>query len=566
MSASAPRKSYKLLESLPPYSRHSLRVRVFHHILAREVEFRILPEGADAEAQNLFFRELKDLIKLDHPAYLPVLQRGKIRGLHCYTVPLRFHTTLDTILEDDGFRLEDRARALRSLASAMCAAHHQNVVVGAVPIRLIAWDPVAGTAYFLHHRPLGVDRPDLSSLDLPEDVKDNRPRGKPADVWHWGVMAYRLLTRGRLPKPGKDGRPTPLRELVPSLDRGFAATVETCLARDPAVRPQDGAELNTVLQMDWQDRDAPVEAGQIIDLAPELSMSVAPDLITQSLAKLRKTGRIPAAPAAPAPDPARAASGEGLPEDLVGDLSNGVEEPDDEALRSATNIPCPVLEDDEASAHPTPPKPPERAARRRPPDPPSGVQQIAVAPPKPPPRPLGLSGTGAADPKRTGLLRRTRRPALLEGVVAGFVIGFAVGGWTSWAMGGSSAPPPIQPGQPVTIQPGKPPERPDDPAPVGEVAPLPPSVQARFHQDRFIRRLARRTEVPPERFDETWKVVRMLSIRKRLPPSINDRRRIMAMREAFDQDADAGSRDLMAFLDDLRTVVGTPVGDTEQWN
>lgn len=563
MAGTSSRKSYKLLESLPPHSRHSLRVRVFHHILAREVEFRILPQGADSTTQTLFFRELKDLIKLDHPAFLPVLQRGKIRGLHCYTVPLRFHETLGGLVNDTSLLgLEDRARALRSLASALCAAHHQDMVLGAIPLRHVAWDPVAGGAYFLHHRPVDPDRPDLTAMDLPKDVQDNGPRNKPADVYHWGVTAYWLLSKGRLPKPGKDGKHLPLREVIPSLDRGFSATIDTCLSRDPELRPQDGAELNTVLQLEFHDRGEPSFHGQLIDLAPELSLSVAPDLITQSLRKLRKTGRIPAALAAPAPDPARAASGEGLPEDLAGDLNAGVDEPDDEVLRSGTMLPKQDL--DSSSAHPSPPRPPERPARRRPPDPPSGVQQIAVAPPKPPPRPLALSGTSPGDLKRSGLLHKKRRPALLEGVLAGFVLGFAVGGWAFYLMGGSPAPPPDQ-GPRVTVHPGTPTPVEDDPAPVGEVTPLPPSVQARFHQDRFIRRLARRTEVPPERFDETWKVVRMLSIRKRLPPSINDRRRIMAIRKSFDEDADAGSRDLMAFLDDLRTVVGTPVGDSGQW-
>jgi hypothetical protein len=573
------RKSYKLLESLPPYSRHALRVRVFHHILAREVEFRILPEGSDPDTQTLFFRELKDLINLDHPAFLPVLQRGKIRGLHCYTVPLRFHATLGNLHEDETLRMEDRARALRSLASALCAAHHQDMLIGGISTRLIAWDPVAGTSYYLHHRPTSSGRPDLSGLPLPEDVVDTQGRSKPADVYHWAVLAYRLLSRGRLPQPGKNGKITPLRELAPALDRGFAATIETCLSKDPGLRPQDGAELNTLLQMEFQDRDGTSDEGQVVDLAPELSMSVAADLITQSLRKLRKTGRIPAAPAAPEPDPARAASGEGLPEEVFGSLSEGVVEPDDEALRSGTNLlrqgepsdppGLPEPEEDqlaESSAHPPPAKPPERPARRRPPDPPSGVQQIAVAPPKPPPRPLGLSGASPMDLKRSGLLLNKRRPALLEGVVAGFVLGFAVGGWSFYLFGGSPAAPPTDAGgRPVFVQPGTPTPTEDDPAPVGEVSPLPPSVQARYHEDRFIRRLARRTEVPPERFDETWKVVRMLSIRKRLPPSINDRRRIMAIRKAFDEDADAGARDLMALLDDLRTVVGTPVGDSGQW-
>jgi hypothetical protein len=91
--------------------------------------------------------------------------------------------------------------------------------------------------------------------------------------------------------------------------------------------------------------------------------------------------------------------------------------------------------------------------------------------------------------------------------------------------------------------------------------PLPPSTQTRFKNNRFIQKLLQLKGVSSAQFDDTWKTIRFLSLRRQLPDPIADRRRVVGMREAFEINPKAGIEKLETFLRDLRTLVG-PLEET----
>jgi serine/threonine protein kinase/formylglycine-generating enzyme required for sulfatase activity len=77
-----------------------------------------------------------------------------------------------------------------------------------------------------------------------------------SDIYSLGVLLYELCA-GRPPlddaeldnlRRQVDTRPPPLREIAPSVDSGFAAIVDRCLARDPAARFDSGDAVRQALE------------------------------------------------------------------------------------------------------------------------------------------------------------------------------------------------------------------------------------------------------------------------------------------------------------------------------
>lgn len=564
------KRNYQFLEMLPVRVDHALRVRVQHLVLKRQVEFRILPEGAPTHCVELFFQELHELTNLDHPAFMPILERGMIRGSHCFTVPLRFHEPLTTQLEEPTFRVEERCLALRSLASALCAAHMEKFVLGSLNPELVAWDPIAGAAYFLHHRSSQAIASPIVSRSLPKDVRQGGAKTA-GDVYYWGQLAYWLLSKGRLPCQGN----VPILELAPNLDRRFAATIMTCLSEEPEKRPHDGAELNTLLQLDPKNLspdESEGDEGQVVEINRDLSLSEFGVVLTEKLQQLRNTGAIPVARPLPEPDP-ESTPDHSLPDELADDLGfgQGAPSPEEEPelpgsaeslmsmppLPNTAETPAVTPEQVEAEAEDGNGEAgPGSSSKRRPM--PSGALQVAMPPPKPPKLPRPSEDT---PPEPEPLEKQRRSPSLLEGLVVGFVFGFAVGGWFFYLAGG---PPPAEPGNPMRPAPTRPRDPSDNPTPTRDpdepevlgIMPLPPSTQTRFKKNPFIRKLLRLQKVGPGDFEENWKTIRFLALRKQLPEQIGERRRVVGMREAFEINAPAGLAKLEEFLRDLRTLLG----------
>lgn len=249
MTAARGAPPYRLVAKRPqrvPYLRAAHAVQT---ALGRDVEMRILPGGSTQENSAAFFEELKDLVRLDHPGFHPVVGDLAIDGRPAYLVALREHPTLAELLADRDFTLDERCEAMRSLAGAYAAAHSAGLVLGPVPPARIAWDADAGVAYFLHHRalPEDWDSPWLAHTPLTPRPAEPSPRD---DVFLWGLMAFWLLTRGQHAYGAGPEDLRPLRGLERQVSPRLAMVVEASLAWDPQLRPQAGPELRAVLMED----------------------------------------------------------------------------------------------------------------------------------------------------------------------------------------------------------------------------------------------------------------------------------------------------------------------------
>ena len=257
----------RLERKLPATAPYLTRAHATQVGLDRDVEVRILPGGLGEGASDRFFAELRDLTKLDHPGFLPVLGDMSVKGRPCYLVALRDHETLAELVGKDDFDLEARCQAVRTLADAIDAAHAEALALGPVPPERVAWDPAGRRAYFLHHRA------------VPEDWAAERLRHTPLageapertstrdDVFAWGLLAFWLLTGGQQPYGAGPEDLRSLRGLQPKVRHELARVIETALAWEPELRPASGLELRAVLDLDRRNlADAPPPEESRVDI------------------------------------------------------------------------------------------------------------------------------------------------------------------------------------------------------------------------------------------------------------------------------------------------------------
>ncbi len=281
-------KQIKLLRALPGLVPYAARFLAQQLMLDREVEMRLLPETADEAGRERFLTELKELLVLDHPAFLPVMENGITRGRPFFVVPSRDDPTLATLGADPGFDLEARVRAVRSLAQAMAAAHAAGLFLGPVAPQLVAWNRSRSQVQFVHHRSDGAFDPAMLE-STPADVRPPAPPSARADVFHWANLAYWLLTSGRRPWAGRS-QPLPIRVPVPNLGRDLAHGIEACLAEDPELRPEHMGEVEALLEAAAEnvvpDEEIPLEASGTIPV----------ERMGANLRRLREAGKVAAAP------------------------------------------------------------------------------------------------------------------------------------------------------------------------------------------------------------------------------------------------------------------------------
>jgi len=280
MSAPEPDKRIRALGKLPRIAPHCSRLRVHLEDQDREAEMRMLPEGAGEEHRRVFDQELEELLGLDHPSFLPVLETGVSRERPYYLVPLREYVPLARRRKEERFSVEERCLVARALSAALAEAHQRRMILGPPSPVVLAWERLKPQLTFAHHRVPA----EVKALPLAEGSPGGLERPVPAnDVFHWAYFSYWLITRGQFPYKGS-GPPRPLRAVVPELAPDLAQVIDAALARDPALRPAHGVEVLAVLLRRPANRAAtPEPAGE----------DDATEVIQLDLKALRGEGAIP---------------------------------------------------------------------------------------------------------------------------------------------------------------------------------------------------------------------------------------------------------------------------------
>ena len=240
--------------------------------LARKVVVKVLPPELAAEISiDRFNREIQLSASLQHPHIVPLLTAGGSGDVLYYTMPFVEGEALRTRLAREGeLPVRDAVRILKDVADALAYAHARGIVH-----RDIKPDNVLLSANHAVVADFGVAKAvsqakgqsGLTSvgvaLGTPAYMAPEQAAGDPnidarADIYALGAMAYEMLTghaifRGLSPHQMLAAHITepvvPITDHRPALPPALAELVMTCLAKNPADRPQSAAEVLETLDV-----------------------------------------------------------------------------------------------------------------------------------------------------------------------------------------------------------------------------------------------------------------------------------------------------------------------------
>ncbi|NBW91782.1 MAG: Stk1 family PASTA domain-containing Ser/Thr kinase, partial [Actinobacteria bacterium] len=233
-------------------------------LLDRPVALKVLfPEYAiDPTFVERFRREAQSAAALTHPNIVAVYDWGKVNATYFIAMEYVEGKTLATILKERG-RLSPihTCDVIAEVASALSFANengvvHRDIKPGNI---LIGTSGQVKVADFGIARALGtgVDEAltEIGSVMgtatylSPEQAQGAQPDPR-SDIYSLGVMMYELVA-GKAPFVGESAVaiayqhvhniPTPLRDLVADLPRGFESVVAKCMAKNAARRYENAA-------------------------------------------------------------------------------------------------------------------------------------------------------------------------------------------------------------------------------------------------------------------------------------------------------------------------------------
>jgi eukaryotic-like serine/threonine-protein kinase len=239
-----------------------------HQLTYARVALKVLrPElAADAHAEERFLREVRAAAQIGHDGIVKVLDAGcdHLGRLYLAMELLAGETLEERMTREAG----DRVALMRWIALALpplAAAHAQGIIHRDLkPANLfIAVSPDGSEQLKLLDFGLARDTRQKSRTETgvalgtpyymsPEQAMRPKEVGPATDVWALGVMMYEVLA-GQMPFDGEtlhavvlqsSTRPhVPLATRQPDLDPALCELVESCLCKDPDLRPHDASAL-----------------------------------------------------------------------------------------------------------------------------------------------------------------------------------------------------------------------------------------------------------------------------------------------------------------------------------
>jgi tRNA A-37 threonylcarbamoyl transferase component Bud32/tetratricopeptide (TPR) repeat protein len=237
--------------------------------LNRKVVIKVLsPELAAGVSAERFEREIQLAASLQQANIVPILAAGETEGLPFYTMPLVDGESLRARLAQVGpLPMSMAIGVLRDVAKALAYAHEHGVVHRDIkPDNVLLSGGTAVVTDFGIAKAISAARTDKegaaltqlgTSIGTPAYMSPEQAAGDPtvdnrADIYSLGCMAYELLTghppfHGRAPArilaAHMTETPPPISPVRPDVPPALERLVMLCLEKEPAVRPQSGAEI-----------------------------------------------------------------------------------------------------------------------------------------------------------------------------------------------------------------------------------------------------------------------------------------------------------------------------------
>jgi len=219
----------------------------------------------EARFKARFDREIKLLVRLQHPNIMPILDYGEAEGLAFIIMPYIGTGTLGDRLLKGPLDPTVGSRVVQQLASALAAAHAAGVVHRDVKPSNVLVDPMGNALLsdfsFAHQTDASQNLTGSALIGTPAYMSPEQCRGEPIDArsdqYALAVVLYQITT-GRLPFEADTpmatalkhvNEPLPRPRLVnPSIPEEVELVLVRGLAKDPALRYASILELNDAFQ------------------------------------------------------------------------------------------------------------------------------------------------------------------------------------------------------------------------------------------------------------------------------------------------------------------------------
>ena len=228
----------------------------------------LLPELASGVSVQRFAQEVHAAATLQSPHIVPVLCAGHtLDDIPYYIMPFVRGETLRTRLMQGRIPYAETVQLTGDVAKALAAAHEANMVHRDIkPDNILLTGGAAsvtdfGIAHAIHQSRAESIDPMLTSLGTslgtpgymaPEQACGDAIDAR-TDVYSWGVVAYEMIaghhpfptahTAQRLIAAQISERPVALSTHSTSTPAWFCRLVMACLAKEPNLRPDNGAAL-----------------------------------------------------------------------------------------------------------------------------------------------------------------------------------------------------------------------------------------------------------------------------------------------------------------------------------
>jgi serine/threonine-protein kinase len=237
--------------------------------LDRDVAIKVLPAhlARTTESRQRFLREARTAAGLSHPHIVPIHRVGEVGGFVFFVMSYVEGETLGERLRAHGpLPPAEAARVLREVAWALAYAHGRGIIHRDVKPDNILLEAGTGRARVTD---FGIARGGATAgpntdegmlMGTAHFMSPEQAGGEPidgrSDIYALGVVGY-LAVSGRLPFETSNlpallvrqatEQPASIVVAAPGLPPALAATIDRCLARDPAGRFPDGEALAAAL-------------------------------------------------------------------------------------------------------------------------------------------------------------------------------------------------------------------------------------------------------------------------------------------------------------------------------
>ncbi len=240
--------------------------RAYDPSFEREVAIKVLPREFlhDPQFHDRFKREIKTIAALEHPAIVPVYDVGEEDGVPYFVMRYMTGGSLANQIERGKFSLQDAARIIERLASALAYAHTKGIVHRDLKPDNILFDgngePFISDFGVAKFSGASTNLTGSGIIGTPAYMSPEQAQGEKidnrSDIYGLGVIIFQMLSgqqpykadtpMGVVVKHITDPIPE-IHKITPNLPEETDAIIKTALAKDREKRYQTALELSRAM-------------------------------------------------------------------------------------------------------------------------------------------------------------------------------------------------------------------------------------------------------------------------------------------------------------------------------